>query len=75
MSEDATDLERPVRGSRWSDSQSRDALQAIAEGVAEVAGFDLVGISVVRDDGYLQVMVIVGPEEARAVLVDSLAPG
>lgn len=74
MSDDAPDFERPVRGSRWSDAQSRDALQAIAEGVAEVAGFDLVGISVVRDDGYLHTMVIVGPDEARDVLVDSLAP-
>jgi signal transduction histidine kinase len=65
---------RPVRASRWSDSQSREALEAIAEGVSEVAGFDLVGISVVRDDGYLQALVIVGPEEARAALIDSLAP-
>jgi len=68
------DLERPVRASRWSDTQSRDALQAIAEGVAEVAGFELVGVSVVRDDGYLQIMVLVGPEEARKLLIDSLAP-
>ena len=74
MSEDSPDFERPVRGSRWSDSQSRDALQAIAEGVAEIAGFDLVGISVVRDDGYLQTMVVVGPDEARRTLYDSLAP-
>lgn len=74
MSEHAAAFVRPIRGSRWSDRQSRDALQAIAEGVAEVAGFDLVGISVARDDGYLQALVIVGPDEARAVLVDSLAP-
>ena len=73
MSE-SPDLERPVRASRWSDNQSRDALQAIAEGVAEVAGFELVGVSVVRDDGYLQIMVLVGPEEARKLLIDSLAP-
>ncbi|GAW51754.1 MULTISPECIES: sensor histidine kinase [unclassified Nocardioides] len=74
MSEDAPDFVRPVRGSRWSDTQSRDALQAIAEGVAEVAGFDLVGISVAREDGYLHTLALVGPEEARRVLVDSLAP-
>jgi GAF domain-containing protein len=74
MSEDAPDSERPVRGSRWSDTPSRDALQAIAEGVAEAAGFDLVGISVARDDGYLHTLVLVGPEEARRVLIDSLAP-
>ncbi|CAI9412593.1 sensor histidine kinase [Nocardioides sp. T2.26MG-1] len=68
------DLDRPVRASRWSDAQSREALQAIAEGVAEVAGFELVGVSVVREDGYLQIMVLVGPEEARKLLIDSLAP-
>ncbi|WP_051548861.1 sensor histidine kinase [Nocardioides sp. URHA0032] len=68
------DFVRPVRGSRWSDSQSRDALQAIAEGVSEIAGFDLVGISAARDDGYLHTLVVVGPEEARATLLDSLAP-
>ncbi|GAA4374627.1 GAF domain-containing sensor histidine kinase [Nocardioides caricicola] len=73
MSDDA-DFERPVRGSRWSDSQSRAALQAIAEGVSEIAGFDLVGIAAVRDDGYLHQLVVVGPEEARAALLDSLAP-
>ncbi len=70
----APDFERPVRGSRWSDSQSREALQAIAEGVAEVAGFGLAGVSVVREDGYLQILVLVGPEEARTLLIDSLAP-
>lgn len=71
---DDADFVRPVRGSRWSDSQSRDALQAIAEGVAEIAGFDLVGISAARDDGYLQTLVVVGPDEARDALVDTLAP-
>src|SRR6478752_7194532 len=71
---DDADFERPVRGSRWSDSQSRAALQAIAEGVAEIAGFDLVGISAARDDGYLHTLCVVGPEEACAALADSLAP-
>lgn len=68
------DFVRPVRASRWSDAHSREALQSIAEGVSEVAGFDLVAISVVREDGYLQIKVIVGPEEARKAGLDSLAP-
>jgi signal transduction histidine kinase len=71
---DNDDFVRPVRGSRWSDSQSRATLQAIAEGVAEIAGFDVVGISAARDDGYLHTLVIVGPEDAREALLDSLAP-
>lgn len=70
----ADDFERPVRGTRWADSQSRDALMAIAEGVAEIAGFDLVGISAARDDGYLHTLVVVGPEEARRALHDTIAP-
>lgn len=73
MSDDV-DFVRPVRGSRWSDSQSRDALQAIAEGVSAIVGFDLVGISAARDDGYLHTLVVVGPEDARRTLLDSLAP-
>lgn len=71
---DSPDFERPVRGSRWSDDQSRQALEAIAESIIETTGFDLVGISAVRDDGYLQQLCVVGPEEARAALIDSLAP-
>jgi signal transduction histidine kinase len=71
---DSPDFERPVRGSRWSDDQSRQALQSIAESIIETTGFDLVGISAVRDDGYLQQLCVVGPDEARAALVDSLAP-
>ena len=71
---DDVDFVRPVRGSRWSDSQSRDALQAIAEGVSAIVGFDLVGISAARDDGYLHTLVVVGPEDARRTLLDSLAP-
>ncbi|GAA4707952.1 ATP-binding protein [Nocardioides conyzicola] len=73
MSEQPTD-ERPVRGSRWSDVQARDSLQSIVETLAEVAGFDVVGVSAVRDDGYLHVLCLVGPADARERLIDSLAP-
>ena len=71
---DAPDFIRPVRGSRWSDDQSRAALQVIAEGVSEIAGFDVVGISAARDDGYLHQLVVVGPDDARQALLDTLAP-
>ncbi len=66
--------ERPVRGSRWSDDRSKEALQSIIEAIAEVAGFDVVGVSAVRDDGYLQLLCVVGPQEARDALLDTLAP-
>jgi signal transduction histidine kinase len=74
MSDDPDDFQRPVRGSRWSDAQARDSLQSIVETLAEVAGFDVVGVSGVRDDGYLHVLCLVGPPEARERLIDSLAP-
>lgn len=71
---DITGDERPVRGSRWSDDRSKEALQSIIEAIAEVAGFDVVGVSAVRDDGYLQLLCVVGPQEARDALLDTLAP-
>lgn len=74
MSDDPDDFQPPVRGSRWSDVQARDSLQSIVETLAEVAGFDVVGISGVRDDGYLHVHCLVGPPDARERLIDSLAP-
>jgi signal transduction histidine kinase len=65
---------RPVRGSRWSDDQSRQALQSIVEALAEVSGFDVVGVSAARDDGYLHLLCLAGPEDAREALLDTLAP-
>ncbi|MGZ4449447.1 MAG: sensor histidine kinase [Nocardioides sp.] len=74
MTDDSTGLDRPVRASSWADAQAREALQLIVEGVRDIAGFDLVGVSVLREDGYLQVITIVGPDDAVATLQDSLAP-
>lgn len=67
-------LDRLVRGSRWSDDQARESLQAIVETLSRVTGFEVVGVSGIRDDGYLHVLALTGPDEARAVLLDSLAP-
>ena len=67
-------FERPVRGSRWADAQARDALLPIIEMLAAVTGFDVIGVSAVRDDGYLHLLSVVGPAEAREALVDTLAP-
>jgi signal transduction histidine kinase len=68
------EFERPVRGSRRSDDQARRSLTTIVEALAEAAGFDVVGISAVRDDGYLHVLCLVGPDDAHEALLDSLAP-
>lgn len=63
-----------IRGSRLSDRQARRSLETISRALAQITGFQLVGISGVRDDGFLQVLAIVGPEDARGALQDSLAP-
>src|SRR4051794_40040238 len=52
----------------WSDAPSRDALQLIAEGVIQLAGFGIAAISVVRDDGTLQSVAMAGAEATKAQL-------
>ena len=52
----------------WSDAPSRDALQLIAEGVTELAGFGVAAISVLRDDGHLEVMAVAGSDAALQTL-------
>ena len=62
--------ERP----RLSDAASRDALQLIAEGVTELAGFGIAAISVVREDGRLESVAIAGNEQARSELEGTRTP-
>jgi signal transduction histidine kinase len=51
-----------------------DALQLIAEGVTAIAGWGVAAISVVRDDGYMQVMAVAGSEDARYQLEGRRTP-
>ena len=51
----------------------RDALQFIAEGVTELAGFELAAISVV-EDGLLSTVAVVGDAGARAELLELHTP-
>jgi signal transduction histidine kinase len=64
----------PSRLASWSDAASRDALQLIAEGVTQVAGFGIAAISVVRRDGKLEVMAVAGSEAARESLTGRRTP-
>ncbi|WP_134740191.1 HAMP domain-containing sensor histidine kinase [Nocardioides sp. 503] len=57
----------------WSDVLSRDALRLIAEGVREMAGFQVALISVVLGEDFRSV-AIAGSEEARAALWDAVTP-
>ncbi|MCW2845009.1 MAG: ATP-binding region, ATPase domain protein [Nocardioides sp.] len=75
MTRDSTDGPRaasPHPG--WPDSPSRDALQLIAEGVTQVAGFGVAAISVARDDGKLEVMAVAGSDAARDQLTGTRTP-
>ena len=65
MSQSAVRPATTSRPTSWSDAPSRDALQLIAEGVTKVAGFGIAAISVVRNDGKLEVMAVAGSDEAR----------
>ncbi|GAA4756655.1 hypothetical protein GCM10023350_47840 [Nocardioides endophyticus] len=74
MSEQPPAFQRPVRGSRWSDDQARESLLPIIDTLAQVTGFEVIGVSGVRDDGYLHQLSVVGPDDAREALLDTLAP-
>ena len=64
---------RPAQTGGWYDA-SREALQTIAEGVTQLAGFGVAAISVVRDDGRLEVMAVAGSDEAREQLEGTRTP-
>lgn len=59
---------------RLADAASREALQLIAEGVTDVAHFGVAAISVVREDGKLEVVAVAGNEMARRQLEGSRTP-
>ncbi len=58
----------------WSDAPSRDALQLIAEGVTQLAGFGVAAISAVREDGKMEVMAVAGSDAARLELEGRRTP-
>jgi signal transduction histidine kinase len=73
MSRESEDDLTPVRPI-WSDGPSRDALQLIAEGVTDLAGFGVAAISVAREDGKLEVAAVAGSDEARIELQGRRTP-
>lgn len=71
-----TPQDPPVTSSppSWSDAPSRDALQLIAEGVTQLAGFGVAAISAVREDGKMEVMAVAGSDAARVQLQGRRTP-
>lgn len=57
-----------------SDTVFREALQLIAEGVAEAVGFEIAAISLVREDGQLEFAAFVGDVPDRAAVLRTTAP-
>src|SRR4051812_12157972 len=74
MSRETLQEQPASRPSTWSDAPSRDALELIAEGVTQLAGFGVAAISVVREDGKLQVMAVAGSDAAREQLEGTRTP-
>ena len=58
----------------WADGSTRQALLVIAEGITQLAGFDVAAVSVVRDSQHMQVMAVAGNDEARDILLGTFTP-
>lgn len=58
----------------WADAATRDALLVIAEGITQLAGFDVAAVSVVRDSQHMQVMAVAGDDDARDTLLGTFTP-
>src|SRR3954454_4975945 len=58
----------------WADGATREALLVIAEGITQLAGFDVAAVSVVRDSQHMQVMAVAGSDEARDTLLGTYTP-
>src|SRR3954453_5911211 len=58
----------------WADGATRGALLVIAEGITQLAGFDVAAVSVVRDSQHMQVMAVAGNDEARDALLGGFTP-
>src|SRR3954466_9632947 len=57
-----------------ADGPTREALLVIAEGITQLAGFDVAAVSVVRDSQHMQVMAVAGSDEARDTLLGTFTP-
>jgi signal transduction histidine kinase len=58
----------------WADGTTHEALLVIAEGITQLAGFDVAAVSVARDSQHLQVMAVAGSDEARDTLQGTFTP-
>jgi signal transduction histidine kinase len=57
----------------WDDT-TQAALQVVADGITQLAGFEVAAVSVVRDSLHMQVMAVAGSDEARDTLHGTFTP-
>ncbi len=72
--EDPTRLINEVLAEAWSRTALQDALQQIAEGVTEVAGFGVAAVSVLRESGEFEVVAVAGNDDCRETLLGNFTP-
>src|SRR4051812_4742814 len=64
----------PDESTSWADGTTHEALLVIAEGITQLASFDVAAVSVVRDSQHMQVMAVAGNDEARDTLLGTFTP-
>ena len=74
MSSDPTPAAFVDAATSWADGTTHEALQVIAEGITQLAGFEVAAVSVVRDSQFMQVMAVAGSDEARDTLHGTFTP-
>ena len=74
MSTDSTPAAFVDAATSWADGTTHEALQVIAEGITQLAGFEVAAVSVVRDSQFMQVMAVAGSDEARDTLHGTFTP-
>ena len=72
--EDPTRLIQEVLAEAWSRTALQDALQQIAEGVTEVAGFGVAAVSVLRETNEFEVVAVAGSDDCRETLLGNFTP-
>jgi len=72
--EDPARLINEVLAEAWSRTALQDALQQIAEGVTEVAGFGVAAVSVLRESAEFEVVAVAGSDDCRETLLGNFTP-
>ena len=72
--DDRTGLIQEVLAEAWSRTVLQDALQQIAEGVTEVAGFGVAAVSVLRETDEFEVVAVAGSDDCRETLLGNFTP-